>query len=84
MKIGDLVRLTKGHPELGLVMRIDKQWYGARSAFKIVGAKRGECLHPSMVNTISPTRDGIRDRILVLWTEDMVWTYEESTILEVL
>ena len=84
MKIGDLVRLAKGHPELGLVMRIDEQYFGARQAYKIVGAKRGDCLHPRMVNTISPTRDGIRDRALVLWTEDMVWTYEESTMLEVL
>ena len=83
MKVGDLVRLAKGHPAWGLVMRIDEQYFGARQVYKIVGTKRGDCLRPSMVNTISPTRDGIRDRVLVLWTEDMAWTYEESTILEV-
>ena len=84
MKIGDLVRLKKGYPAVGIVMKIDKQHYGARQAFKISKAERGKCLRPGMVDIIAPTRDGIQDRVMVLWTEDMEQTYENSIVLEVL
>ena len=84
MKIGDLVRLKKGYPAIGIVMKIDKQHYGARQAFKISKVERGKCLRPGMVDIIAPTRDGIQDRVMVLWTEDMEQSYENSIVLEVL
>jgi len=85
MKIGDLVRLKKGYPAIGIVMRIDEQYFGARQAFKISNVERGKCIRPNMVDTIAPTRDGIQDRVLVLWTDDdFAQSYESSAVLEVL
>jgi hypothetical protein len=84
MKIGDLVRLKKGYPAIGIVMKIDKQHYGARQAFKVSKVERGKALRPGMVDIIAPTRDGIQDRVMVLWTEDMEQSYENSIVLEVL
>ena len=83
MKVGDLVKMKVGYAAPGLVMKIDKDHYGARQAYKVVGAKRGECLHPKMVNTISLTEKGIRDRVLVFW-HDEGFTYEDSIMLEVI
>ncbi len=93
MKVGDLVRYT-GKPDLqfsphvgtlGIVMRIDIDHYGARQAYKIVGAERGHCLHPKMVNAITATAEGIRDRILVLWSNPEIgWDYCETTEIEVI
>jgi len=82
MKVGDLVKMKRGYSVPGLVMKVDPDHYGARQAYKIVGAERGHCLHPKMVNTIAPTRDGIRDRILVLWS-DSDWEYVDSSQLKV-
>ena len=88
MKIGDLVELASpvDHEQLqpGLVIAIDEDWYGARQAFKIYGdVERGKCLRPNMVNGIGPTQDGIRDRILVHWSQ-YGWAYEDSKDLEVI
>ena len=85
MKIGDLVRLKKGYPAIGIVTKIDEQFYGARQAFKISNVERGKCIRPSMVDIIAPTRDGIQNRVLVVWTDDAFTpTYENSAALEVI
>jgi len=87
MKIGDLVRLKKGYPAIGIVTRINEQYYGARQAFKISNVERGKCIRPDMVDTIAPTRDGIQNRVLVLWTDDenaFTQSYENSVALEVI
>lgn len=85
MEIGDLVRLRKGYPAVGIVVRIDEQYFGARQAFKISNVERGKCIRPNMVDIIAPTRDGIQNRVLVLWTDDdFTQSYENSAALEVL
>ena len=83
MKVGDLVRMRRGYAALGFVVRIDRGHYGARQAFKVSKVERGKCIRPNMVDIIAPTRDGIRDRVLVLWPDEG-YTYEESQVLEVI
>lgn len=68
MKQGDLVidpftKLT------GIIMRVDKEYYGARQAIKCYGATRGVAINSRSGNGIGPTARGIRDRLLVLWNE---------------
>ena len=65
-KAGQLVRskLTK---DIGRVIDVEPDYYGARQAFKVYGAERGQALRPSSVNGIGPTKDGIRDRVRVRW-----------------
>ena len=82
MKIGDLVRL-KNTSHLGIITNVEKDYYGARQAFKVSKAERGKCIQPNMVDIIAPTRDGIRDRELVIWTDEL-YTYEDSIKLEVI
>ena len=87
MKIGDLVKLKCDDGPYGLIMRIDGQYFGANTAYKISRAERGKCLRPAMVDMIGKTADGIRDRVLVLWSDtrsDLGWEYCESTELEVI
>lgn len=95
MKVGDRVRKrigvdTRHEPwkslglmTTGLVMRIDKDFFGADTAFKTHPAHRGEavrdCRRPDF---IAKTSRGIRDRVLILWANN--WTYEESPALEVI
>ena len=93
MKAGDLVRKhigidTRHEPwkshglmPSGLVMRIDKDYYGSGSAYKVYNSLRGQTLHSRSANGIGPTVKGIRDRVLVLWVNN--WTYEESIDLQV-
>ena len=87
MKVGDLVyeAATGRH---GFVERVDKDHFGARQAFKLYGGiGRGQCIRPGMENGIGPTKDGIRDRVLVLWTDsDCVGglEYLESHEIEVI
>jgi len=76
-EIGDLVRCCWSD-DIGIVERVDKDYYGARQAFKVYGAVRGQAMKPSMVNGIGPTEDGIRDRLLVRWTTD----YNERRVLD--
>ena len=85
MNVGDLVRLHRGHDALGFVVKIDREHYGARQAFKVSKSKawRGKCIRSNMVDIIAPTRDGIRDRVLVLWPDEG-YSYEESQVLEVI
>ncbi len=87
MKVGDLVKMkgpTVRDAASGFVMKVDEQFYGARSAYKIVGAERGQALHPKMVNCIGPIKGGIQDRILVLWPLTGEWEYCYSADLEVI
>jgi hypothetical protein len=89
VKIGDLVKMKRGcgahhmtYDEPGFVMRIDKQYYGASTAYKVSKVERGKCIRSNMVDFIGVTADGIRDRVMVLWP-GAGYTYEESTKLDV-
>tara|TARA_A100001011_G_scaffold217437_1_gene225404 strand:- start:56 stop:352 length:297 start_codon:yes stop_codon:yes gene_type:complete len=94
MKVSDLVRKHigidtrhepwKSHGLIctGLVMRIDKEYYGSGTAYKVYNSQRGQVLHSRSANGIGPTAKGIRDRVLVLWANN--WTYEESLDLKVI
>ena len=86
MKVGDLVKMKRGYSTCGFVIKIDKDHYGARQAFKVSKVERGKAIRPNMVDVIAPTRDGIQDRVLVLWSEDEEFThsYESSSTLEVI
>jgi hypothetical protein len=82
VKIGDLVReIASGR--LGIVEKIDVDYYGAQQAFKLykeVG--RGKVVRGDLAGGLSPTRKGKRNRILVCWT-DSTPEYLECTELEV-
>ena len=65
-EVGQLVRSTITK-DIGRVVHVDRDYYGARQAFKVYGAERGQALLPSSVNGIGPTKDGIRDRVRVQW-----------------
>ncbi len=82
MKVGDLVIMKRGYSTPGFIVRIDRDHYGARQAFKVSKVERGKCIRPNMVDVIAPTKDGIRDRVLILWP-DAGYSYEESQNLEV-
>jgi len=84
MKVGDLVKLIIDDGPFGFVMRIDEDHYGSRQALKIYQKiPRGMCIRGNQVDGLGPTKDGIRDRVLVLWPNHG-WEYCESTELEVL
>ncbi len=84
MKVGDLVKMKKGYSEPGFVLKVDKDYHGAHQAFKISReVPRGHCIRSDMVDVIAPTKDGIRDRVLVLWP-DAGYEYVESNKLEVI
>ena len=83
MNIGDLVKMRVGYSEPGFVIRVDKQFYGSNTAYKISRVERGKAIRSNMVDFIGVTADGIRDRVLVLWP-DAGYSYEESTALEVI
>ena len=83
MKIGDLVKLKCDDGPYGFIMRIDEQYFGSNTAYKISNVERGKCIRSNMVDFIGVTADGIRDRVLVLWP-DAGYSYEESTLLEVI
>ena len=85
MKVGDLVKAGNPDSAPGIVVRIDENFYGARSAFKTAPVPRGhvirDCRKPDF---IAKTEKGIRDRVLVLWgDEEYGFSYEDSDILEV-
>ena len=78
MRVGDLVKMKKGYSVPGFVIKVDKDFYGAAQAFKIFKKiERGHAIRSSMVDGIGPTKDGIRDRVLVLWP-DAGYSYEDS------
>ena len=69
MQVGDLV-YESATGRYGFVERVDKDYYGASQAFKFYGnPERGKCIRSDMANGFGPTKDGIRDRVLVLWTD---------------
>jgi len=87
MKVGDLVKFRvdgNGRDMVGFVMRIDTQYYGSSTAYKISRVERGKCIRSNMVDFIGETADGIRDRVLVHWNNDAGWEYCESTDLKVI
>jgi hypothetical protein len=82
MKVGDLVRDVDGK-RLGFVERIDVDHYGARQAYKVINPERGKAIRPDMVHYAPlSTEKGIRDRVLVCWTDGPPM-YRESIELEV-
>jgi hypothetical protein len=83
MKVGDLVRHVSG-ARIGFVERIDVDYYGANQALKVLGELPvGQLIHARMVNGVAPTKDGIRDRVLVCWTDGYP-EYWEPKDLEVI
>ena len=86
MKVGDLVKAGNPNSAPGLIMRIDKDFYGAESAFKTHPVARGKAIRDRRKpDFIAKTARGIRDRVLVLWPEEEYgWSYEESDVLEVI
>ena len=90
MKVGDLVR-TKGSDtvggRVGIVMRIDSEYYGARQAFKMSPRQRDECVNPAdpnIVKRIELSRTAICDRVLVMFRDNVTPEYFRSTELEVI
>ena len=64
---GQLVR-HKVSRDIGLVVKVERDYYGARQAFKIYGdIPKESAIRPDMVNGIGPTKDGIRDKVMVKW-----------------
>ena len=52
-EVGQLVRFrTSG--DLGRVIKVYPDYFGAKQAFKVYGAKAGEVIKPSSVNGIGP------------------------------
>ena len=75
--------MKQGYSEPGFVIKIDKEYHGARQAFKVKKVERGKCVRSNMVDIIAPTKEGIRDRVLILWPDEG-YGYEESHKLEVI
>ena len=65
-EVEQLVRhkLTK---DIGRVVSVESDYYGARQAFKVYDAQPGQVIRPGSENGIGPTKDGIRDRVTVVW-----------------
>lgn len=73
-EVGQLVRSKStygfgdhGTGSIGRVVAVDRDYYGAKQAFKVYGAQRGQAIGPWSANGIGPTKDGIRDRVTVVW-----------------
>ena len=64
----DILKLDMyGAGSIGRVVAVDRDYYGAKQAFKVYGAQRGQAIGPWSANGIGPTKDGIRDRVIVMW-----------------
>ena len=95
MKVGDLVQAqffdadglgtaVKGH--IGVVMRIDKDHFAARQAFKMSPrqlVERVTAADPSIVKRIELSRTAICDRVLVMFRDGVTPEYLRSTELKV-
>lgn len=82
MKVGDLVKAGDPSSSPGVIIKIDKDFYGATSAFKTRPVPRGDAVHERRKpDFISSTKRGIRDRVMVYWS-DCGFSYEESDVLE--
>ena len=66
---GQLVS-SKFTRDIGRVVSVEPDYYGARSAFKVYHTQRGQAIRPGMETHIGPTKDGIRDRGKVQWYTD--------------
>ena len=91
MKSGDLVMYI-AKPGLdfspfvgsvGVVFKIDEDYYGATQAFKRYKWERGKCINTMEADGIGPTARGKRDRVLVLW-KGSNWEYVSSDEIEVI
>ena len=65
-EVGQLVRF-RASGDLGRVIKVYPDYFGAKQAFKVYGAQRGQAIGPWSANGIGPTKDGIRDRVIVMW-----------------
>ena len=90
MKIGDLVQ-SRGHDtvkgRVGIVMRIDKDHFGARQAFKLSPRQRAEkewLTSPNAAKRIELGRTAICDRVLVMFRDGVTPEYYRSTEFEVI
>jgi len=81
MRTGDLV-YEAATGRLGIVEKIDKDFHGARQAFKHLGRPREYCVDSTVADVVSPTQHGICDRVMVCWTDGPP-EYLESHELEV-
>ena len=64
----DILKLDMyGAGSIGRVVAVDRDYYGAKQAFKVYGAQRGQAIGPWSANGIGPTKDGIRDRVTGVW-----------------
>ena len=86
MKVGDLVKAGRSDSAPGLVLKIEKDFYGARTAFKMNPVSRGKAIrHSAKPDFIGKTVHGIRDRVLVFWPEEEYgFSYETCDVLEVI
>ena len=66
---GQLVR-SKFTRDIGRVVSVEPDYYGARSAFKVYHTQRGQAIRPGMETHIGPTKDSIRDRVKGQWYTD--------------
>ena len=66
---GQLVR-SRFTRDIGRVVSVEPDYYGARSAFKVYHTQRGQAIRPGIETHIGPTKDGIRDRVKVQWYTD--------------
>ncbi len=88
MKVGDLVR-TKGRDtvggRVGIVMRIDSEYYGARQAFKMSPRDRDGVnpASPNVAKRIELGRTPACDRVLVMFRDNATPEYYRSTEFEV-
>ena len=74
-EVGQLVRFrTSG--DLGRVIKVYPDYFGAKQAFKVYGAQRGQAIGPRALTGIGPTKDGIRDRVKVRWIGSAKSGYE--------
>ena len=65
-EVGQLVRFRISG-DLGRVIKVYPDYFGARQAFKVYNAEPGQVIRPGSENGIGPTKDGIRDRVIVQW-----------------
>jgi hypothetical protein len=70
MKAGDKVCDVRTNRP-GIVVRIDKDHYGAGQAFKHLPRPREFCVDSTVADVLAPTKHGKQDRVMVRWTDDL-------------
>ena len=83
--MGDLVR-DASTEKIGFVLEVQKDFYGCTTSFKRDPNKdvRGECIDTRKPDFIGPTKSGILDRVLVMWTDDSGFQYFMGDELEMI